>query len=230
MNYQFIRITLSITLCLTLVEKSAYSQIGSRAPMTLADVLDPNYLNSDLREPNDKNIKGSQFTDDWTKGSITLSANTFDNLQMRYNGFTDDIWIKREDQNLIISKQYVRFFTTERDQEKIKYINYNSAFYRELFASDSLTFLAKDKIFLIEGEASTGYNSGSTSDEFKLKTQYYILRPSRDKLEEIKLRKKNLDQFTSGKRKKYIKNQLGEDNLKINSEEGMVRMFELLFN
>ena len=137
-------------------------------------------------------IKGSPFlTDEWTDGQVHMhNGQVFDQLQVKYNLYRDEIIVKRRDgAEVIPDKKTIRSFSLDtgspgplRRFVRVDYLPDNRAFphnhFAEILYEGASTLLAVHDKSFIRADYRQAYHANRPYDKFgDVMTQYFWIAP-----------------------------------------------------
>jgi hypothetical protein len=177
-----------------------------------------------------RSLEGSPFyNDDWLPGIVLINNNLKSNrVQLRYDPYRNLVFFKEGDQFMALNNKFVTGFIIDKDNKK--------KFFKNGFESDKneispYTFLrvlhdGKTKLVVhhrtyIRKSHTNAFASGTVSDEFRHKEDYYLQTSKTENLKEIRLKKKDLFKHIDKKYHDRLESYAEKNDLDFGEEKGM---------
>lgn len=210
---------------------------GARAEQNLQAIGDPNNLTGVVQTYDNRyeGIKGSPyFLPQWGKGKIAAGKTIYDNIDMNYNVYENNIIYRRKDGSpYILGPDQIEYFELQDSTGQRSYTfkrlpalaaqdaKLASQFGVVLFEGKVTSFIAMPEKSILKADYKGGYSSGRNYDEFLTGQSYYLVGPG-SAVQKVKLSKRNLLKALQDK-DKQVEQYLKAENIDAGTEQGWAK-------
>ncbi len=152
--------------------------------------------------------------DEWRAGGITLSGIEYQDLQLKYDVYADEVIMKRSSgDSMIVTSGIIKRFNIEHRTfiylVKVKQMDSKSdiGFFELLYEGKKVSLLKKLKKTLVQADYKGAYNAGNAYDEFKPAPHIYYVMKNSESLWRLKPKKKDISRVLDKQVEAYISSQ-----------------------
>lgn len=183
-----------------------------------------NSNNEVLTERRYSQVQGSPYYfKSWQKGTIKdIKGNSSANASINFNGETGLVEVKEGERIIQLNENMYNEIEIVVDGNRHTFVNrltpIDLTYYKAIYQSENMQFLAKFESVLKEEEEVATYGASKSRTKFVNKTKYYIFQDQTMK-EVTRNTKKLMEQLKSPRLKSYVK----KNKLNLKKDEDLVK-------